>query len=122
MALATPDDLQGHNSQASRQRVARAFGLAICSLAVIACVLVAVGQQASSELAQDPSAAASRVFSAPAKAVSADKTVTEARDVVQQAKQKWLELKKLEQQPAKRVGLAPLAADGQPPRSTCGRP
>ena len=120
MAHATPV-AYGVQSQASRQRVARAFGFAICSLAVVACVLVAVGQQASSALAQDPSAtqpaAASHVVSAPAKPkpVLADKTLIEARNVAEQAKQKWLELKKLEQQPAKHVGLAPSASVRQPP-------
>ena len=119
MAHATPV-AYGVQSQASRQRVARAFGFAICSLAVVACVLVAVGQQASSALAQDPSAtqpaAASHVVSAPAKPkpVLADKTLIEARNVAEQAKQKWLELKKLEQQPAKHVGLAPSASVRQP--------
>ena len=44
----------------------------------------------------------------------ADKTLIEARNVAEQAKQKWLELKKLEQQPAKHVGLAPSASVRQP--------
>jgi hypothetical protein len=46
--------------------------------------------------------------------VLADKTLIEARNVAEQAKQKWLELKKLEQQPAKHVGLAPSASVRQP--------